>query len=102
MRAERTATARGILVERELILMNLVRLRSDPRNGFFLNLCERIACSGSANKRGRKFCELRSRSTNLPAHELPEAPYILPQVAHPAIGSISLDALFFLCILRRQ
>src|SRR5258708_9106714 len=82
--------------------MKLLRLRSDTLNSFFLNVCERIACSGPASKRGRKFVDLRSVSTNLPADELPEAPYILPQVAHHEIGSISAEIFFSGCFLPRH
>src|SRR6267378_7782146 len=93
MCAKRAAAACRILIERELILANLIRLRSGPGYSFLLNRHQRIARSRAADKRRCKFVDLRNISINLPADELPEAPYILPQMTHHEIRSISAKIL---------
>src|SRR3979411_3001791 len=81
MCAKRAAAACRILIERELILANLVRLRSDSGYSFFLNWHQRIARSRAADKRRRKFVDLRAISAGLPGYEPPEAP---PGFTHAA------------------
>src|SRR5258708_19363740 len=78
MCTERTASARRILIECELILTNLIRLGPNPGNFFFLDWHQRIACSRPADERRGKFVHFPRIPPPFPADELPETPYVLP------------------------
>src|SRR5258708_8891346 len=66
MCTERTASARRILIECELILTNLIRLGPNPGNFFFLDWHQRIACSRPADDRRSKLVAFRTIPPSFP------------------------------------
>ena len=102
MRAEGAADAFGISIVRELILPNLIGIRSDAGNRFLLKRRQGVAVFRSSDHSRRKLFSLRKIATRLLAEKIPKAPDILMQLAHDEIRSISADISFLGGVLRRE
>ena len=78
MRAKRAGHAHRISSERELILANLIGVRSDTGNRLLLHRYQWIASAGAAHECRSKLFSLHGISTALLVDELPEASHVLP------------------------
>ena len=103
MRAERAARAHRIFSERELVLTNLIGVWVQCRE----SVVPDIGTNGSPARvrptnAAASFSASAGMSAGLLVDELPEAPHVLPQLAHHEIGSVATEIFFVRRIFRRE